>query len=62
MRGAAARQATMLTAVAPDALIPQGHPIRQIKPLVDATLAKLSPVFDQMYAEGDPPSGRLQHS
>ena len=61
MRGAAARQATMLTAVTPDALVPQGHPIRQIKPMVDAALAKLSPVFDQMYAEGGRPSIPPEH-
>ncbi len=35
MRGTAARQATMLTAVTPDALVPEGHPIRRIKPMVD---------------------------
>ena len=35
MRGKAARQATMLTAVTPDALVPQRHPIRRIKPMVD---------------------------
>ena len=34
MRGKAARQATMLTAVTPDALVPQHHPIRRIKPMV----------------------------
>ena len=39
----------------PDALLPQGHPIRKIKPLVDGALTKLSPVFDQMYAD----EGRL---
>ena len=44
MRGTAARQATMLTAVTPDALIPQGHPIRKIKPIVEAALVKLSPL------------------
>ncbi len=51
MRGTAARQATMLTAVTPDALVPQGHPIRKIKPIVEAALVKLSPLFDQMYAD-----------
>lgn len=50
MRGKAARQATMLTAVTPDALVPQHHPIRRIKPLVDQALVKLSPTFDRMYA------------
>ena len=50
MRGKAARQATMLTAVTPDALVPQRHPIRRIKPMVDRALAQLSPTFDRMYA------------
>ena len=50
MRGKAARQAMMLTAVTPDALVPQQHPIRRIKPLVDQALGELSPTFDRMYA------------
>ena len=40
----------MLTAVTPDALVPQRHPIRRIKPMVDHALTKLSPTFDRMYA------------
>ena len=43
MRGNAARQVEMLTAVTPDALIPQGHPIGRIKPMVDRALAQLRP-------------------
>ena len=50
-RGKAARQATMLTAITPDALVPQGHPIRRIKPMVDRALAQLSSTFDGMYAD-----------
>ena len=50
MRGKAPRQATMLTAVTPDALVPRHHPIRRIKPMVDQALAQLSPTFDGMYA------------
>lgn len=61
MRGTAAHQAMMLTAVTPDALVPQGHPIRQIKPMVEAALAKLSPVFDQMYAVIGRPSIPPEH-
>ena len=49
MRGEAATQATMLTAVTPDALVPQSHPIRRIKPMVDSALAALSPTFSRMY-------------
>ena len=50
MRDNAGRQAEMLTAVTPDALTPQGHPIRRIKPKVDRALAQLSPTFARMYA------------
>ena len=51
MRGKAERQAVMLTAITPDALAPQGHPIRRIKPMVDRALAGMSATFDRMYAE-----------
>lgn len=61
MRGTAAHQATMLTAVTPDALVPEGHPIRKIKPLVEAALVKLSPTFDRMYAEDGRPSVPPEH-
>ena len=50
MRGKAARQVEMLTAVTPDALVPQSHPIRRIKPMVDRALAQMSSTFDRMYA------------
>ena len=56
MRGTAARQAMMLTAVTPDALVPHRHPIRQIKPIVDAALAQMSPTFERMYAQDGRPS------
>ena len=61
MRGEAATQATMLTAVAPDALVPQSHPIRRIKPMVDSALATLSPTFSQMYASVGRPSIPPEH-
>ena len=61
MRGEAAAQATMLTAVTPDALVPQGHPIRRIKPMVDSALAVLSPTFSQMYASIGRPSIPPEH-
>lgn len=61
MRGAAACQAMILTAITPDALVPQDHPIRKIKPMVEAALAKLSPVFDRMYAEIGRPSIPPEH-
>ena len=61
MRGTTPRQAMMLTAVTPDALVPPRHPIRQIKPMVDAALAKLSPTFERMYAEDGRPSIPPEH-
>ena len=61
MRGVARQQAMMLTAVTPDALVPAGHPIRQIKPIVEAALARLSPTFDLMYAEDGRPSIPPEH-
>ena len=50
MRGEAERQANMLIAVTPDALVPKGHPIRRIKPMVEKALAQMSATFDLMYA------------
>ena len=47
MTGKAARQATMLTAVMPDALVPQRHPIRRIRPMVDRVVAQLQEHFPQ---------------
>ena len=61
MRGEAATQATMLTAVTPDALVPQSHPIRPIKPMVDSALAALSPTFSRMYASVGRPSIPPEH-
>ena len=37
----------MLTAVTPDALVPQSHPIQRIKPTVDRVLAQMSSTFDR---------------
>ena len=50
MRGDPNQQATMLTAITPDAKVPQDHPIRAIKPIVDRALLDLSPAFTAMYA------------
>ena len=61
MRGNAARQVELLTAVTPDALIPQGHPIRRIKPMVDRALAQMSSTFDQMYAQNGRASMPPEH-
>jgi transposase len=60
MRGTTMSQVTFLT-VTPDQLIPQDHPIRRVKPLVEAALVELDPVFDEMYAEDGRPSIPPEH-
>ena len=61
MRGDAAQQAIMLSAVTPDALVPADHPIRAIKPMVDRALTALSPPFTAMYAKVGRPSIPPEH-
>ena len=50
MRGSNDPQLAMLTTVSTEDLIPADHPIRKIRVVVDAVLAELDPVFDEMYA------------
>lgn len=50
MRGKTENQIEMLSSLTPDQLVPQDHPIRKIKPIVDSALDELSPSFNQMYA------------
>jgi transposase len=61
MRGKADTQGTMLSLVTPDQLVPEDHPIRQIKPIVDSALRELSPTFSRMYAETGRPSIPPEH-
>ena len=51
MRGTTSRQVTMLGVIDPEQLIPADHPIRRIRPLVEAALVDLEPTFERMYAE-----------
>ncbi len=61
MRGGAGRQASIMLAVTPDAFVPADHPIRRIKPIVDAALQRLSPLFDTMYSTRGRPSIPSEH-
>ena len=61
MRGDAERQANMLLAVTPDSFIPEEHPVRRIKPIVESALARLSSLFDGMYADRGRPSIPPEH-
>jgi transposase len=61
MRGKQEKQITMLSALTPEQLVPQGHPIRRIKPIVDRALSELSPTFNRMYADLGRPSIPPEH-
>ncbi len=54
MRGADRQTAAMFSYISPEGLVPQNHPLRAIRPLVNAALQRLSGRFEQMYA----PRGR----
>jgi transposase len=61
MRGDASQQAIMLSALTPDQLVPEDHPIRRIKPIVERALGELAPVFREMYARTGRPSIPPEH-
>jgi len=61
VRGKKDIQVTMLSLVTANDLVPEDHPIRRIKPMVDKALAELSPAFNRMYAEGGRPSIPPEH-
>ena len=56
MRGRQDPQTSMLAFVDLETRVPLDHPLRTIKRLADEALARLSPVFDEMYAEEGRPS------
>ena len=61
MRGDRERQANIMLAVTPESFVPEDHPLRRIKPLVDDCLARLSPRFEDMYASRGRPSIPPEH-
>lgn len=56
MRGRQETQVTMLAFIDLEARVTPNHPLRTIKVLADQALAKLSPLFDKLYAEAGRPS------
>ena len=64
MRGKPQAQPDFLTVINLNACVPAEHPLRAIKARVDAVLKKLSPLFDELYAEDGrvsiPPEPLLQ--
>ena len=50
MRGDDPQQAAMFRSISPEERVPQQHPLRRIRALVDAVLNELSPQCDRLYA------------
>ena len=61
MRGESERQATMMLGLTPDGFVPKSHPLRRIKPLADSALRRMSPLFDEIYADNGRPSIPPEH-
>lgn len=51
MRGTCDPQLAMLSSLSTEDLIPQDHPIRRIRVVVDEVLARLDSDFDAMYSD-----------
>ena len=56
MRGNVEPQAGMFCLISPESRVPQAHPLRRMKKLVDEVLRDLSPLFEEMYAQTGRPS------
>jgi transposase len=56
MRGDEKQQGGMFSYVSIEERVPQDHPLRAIRRLVDQILAKMSKRFDKMYADTGRPS------
>ncbi len=56
MRGDDRKQAAMWSYLSPEARVPQDHPLRAMRTMVDRALADLSPLFAQLYARVGRPS------
>jgi transposase len=56
MRGDDRRQDAMYSYISPEARVPQEHPLREIRALVDDVLRELSPRFARLYARVGRPS------
>lgn len=56
MRGDDIKTEAMFYYLSPESMIPQDHPMRPIRRMVDQALAELSPEFDKMYSRIGRPS------
>jgi transposase len=61
MRGDDRQQQAMFSYLSPEERVPQDHPLRIIRTLVDGVLEELSPTFDQIYSHIGRPSIPPEH-
>jgi transposase len=61
MRGDDRQQQAMFSYLSPEQRVPQDHPLRIIRTLVDSVLEELSPTFDQIYSHIGRPSIPPEH-
>ena len=52
MRGADRQTGAMFSYLSPETMVPVDHPLRLIRPIVNAALERLSGEFDKLYATG----------
>src|SRR5260370_33548253 len=56
MRGEDQQQGAMYSYISPEQRVPQEHPLRAIREIVDAVLKEMSPEFARLYAANGRPS------
>jgi transposase len=56
MRGSADDQGSMFSYLSPEDRVPPDHPLRTLRTLVDAVLARMAPEFTRLYAKRGRPS------
>ena len=56
MRGEDHQQTAMFSYISPEQRVPANHPLRKLRPLVDAVLTRPSPCFTAMYSRIGRPS------
>jgi transposase len=56
MRGTDTQQSSMFSYLSPEERVPQNHPLRPIRLIVDDVLKALSPTFSQLYSDFGRPS------
>ncbi len=61
MRGDDRQQQAMFSYLSPERRVPQDHPLRTLRTLVDEVLRDLSPTFDTIYAQVGRPSIPPEH-